>query len=160
MRRKDREITSFEEILEVIGRCSVCRLGLNDEDGYPYIVPLNFGTEVKDGRLRLYFHGATEGHKLDLIRRDSRAFFEMDCRHQLQYVEEKGFCSMSFESVMGKGRVHILDEEEKLHALEQMMAQYHKGRKAPFSKDALPRTCVFALDVEQISGKRKEPKQF
>lgn len=160
MRQKQREITELADILEVMRACDVCRLGLNDEDGYPYVLPLNFGMEVIDGRIRLYFHGALEGHKLDLIRRDSRAAFEMERGHQLQYVEERGYCTMNYESVLGKGRVHILDDQEKLHALETMMAQYHKGRKAPFDHAALPRTCVFALDVEQITGKRKEAKKF
>ena len=159
MRKKEREVTNRQEIIEIMRGCDVCRLGLNDEDGYPYVVPLNFGLEVLDGRIRLYFHGATEGHKLDLIRRDDRAFFEMDRKHELQYIEEKGYCTMNYESVMGKGRVKILEEDEKLHALETLMKAYHPGGDAPFSKAALPRTVVFALDVEEITGKRKERKK-
>ena len=160
MRKKEREVTDRQEIIEIMKGCDVCRLGLNDEDGYPYVVPLNFGLELQqDGKLRLYFHGATEGHKLDLIRRDDRAFFEMDRKHQLQYIEEQGYCTMNYESVMGKGRVKILGEDEKLHALETLMGAYHPGREAPFSKAALPRTTIFALDVEEISGKRKEAKK-
>ena len=160
MRKKEREVTNLQEIIEIMKGCDVCRLGLNDEDGYPYVVPLNFGLEVQpDGKLRLYFHGATEGHKLDLIRRDDRAFFEMDRKHQLQYIEEQGYCTMNYESVMGKGRVKILGEDEKLHALETLMGAYHPGKEAPFSKAALPRTTVFALDVEEITGKRKEAKK-
>ena len=160
MRKKEREVTNLQEIIEIMKGCDVCRLGLNDEDGYPYVVPLNFGLELQqDGKLRLYFHGATEGHKLDLIRRDDRAFFEMDRKHQLQYIEEQGYCTMNYESVMGKVRVKILGEDEKLHALETLMGAYHPGREAPFSKAALPRTTIFALDVEEISGKRKEAKK-
>lgn len=34
MRRKGREITDFEEIIEIIKKCDVCRIALNDED-YP-----------------------------------------------------------------------------------------------------------------------------
>ena len=160
MRKKEREVTDLQEIIEIMKGCDVCRLGLNDEDGYPYVVPLNYGLELQqDGKLRLYFHGATEGHKLDLIRRDDRAFFEMDRKHQLQYIEEQGYCTMNSESVMGKGRVKILDEDEKLHALETLMGAYHPGKEAPFSKAALPRTTVYALDVEEITGKRKEAKK-
>ena len=47
MRRNDREITEFSEMTDVMKRCDVCRLALNDEDGYPYLLPLNFG---RDGR--------------------------------------------------------------------------------------------------------------
>lgn len=42
MRQKDREVTELQEIIAIMRRCDVCRLALNDE-GYPYIVPLNFG---------------------------------------------------------------------------------------------------------------------
>ena len=83
----------------------------------------------------------------------------MDRKHELQYIEEKGYCTMNYESVMGKGRVKILDEDEKLHVLETLMKAYHPGGDAPFSKAALPRTAVFALDVEEITGKRKERKR-
>ena len=35
MRRKDREITDRQEMLDIMGRCDVCRLALNGSDGYP-----------------------------------------------------------------------------------------------------------------------------
>lgn len=36
MRRSDREVTKFSDIIAIIEKCDVCRLALNDED-YPYI---------------------------------------------------------------------------------------------------------------------------
>lgn len=51
MRRNDREITEFSEMTDVMKRCDVCRLALNDEEGYPYLLPLNFGMEETDGRV-------------------------------------------------------------------------------------------------------------
>ena len=42
MRRSDREIRDITEILAVIDRCKVCRLGFQDTNGV-YIIPLNFG---------------------------------------------------------------------------------------------------------------------
>ena len=54
MRRSDREIKDFDEIIEVINKCDVCRLAINDGD-YPYIVPMNFGLNIEDGKVVLYF---------------------------------------------------------------------------------------------------------
>ena len=70
MRRADREIQSFEEMVDVISRCDVCRLGLHDGD-YPYILPLNFGAKIETEAqtVTLYFHSALEGHKIELIRK-------------------------------------------------------------------------------------------
>ena len=104
MRRNDREITEFSEMTDVMKRCDVCRLALNDEDGYPYLLPLNFGMEETDGRVTLYFHGAKEGKKYDLIRKDVRASFEMDCSHRLVLSEKEDGCqcTMEYESVIGQ----------------------------------------------------------
>lgn len=157
MRKKNREIKNYDEIVGVMKKCDVCRLALNDE-GYPYIVPLNFGMKADEGKITLYFHSAMEGYKVDLMKKDSRASFEMDCGHQLQYAEEKGYCTMAYESVMGKGVIRILEEHEKMNALEEIMAHYHEGRKAYFNPAAMERTLVYALDVSEIRGKRKNPK--
>ena len=157
MRQKNREITDLEEIIEVMKHCDVLRLALND-DGYPYILPLNFGMDVSDGRITLLFHSALEGHKIDLIKKDNRASFEMDCKHQLQYFEDRGYCTMSYESVIGRGKIRILNDEEKLQALEKLMNHYHPDENAYFNPAAVDRTMVYTLEVEEITGKRKKPK--
>ena len=157
MRQGNREITEFNEIIEVMRKCDVCRLALND-NGYPYILPLNFGMEMVDGKITLYFHSALEGYKVDLIKKDNRASFEMDCKHQLQYFEEKGYCTMAYESVIGRGRIRILSDEEKMDALKRIMSHYHTGKDAYFNSAAIPRTLVYVLEVEKITGKRKKPK--
>ena len=111
MRRSDREITDIKEIVEIMRKCDVCRLALND-DGYPYILPLNFGVGFDNEKITLYFHSALEGRKVQLMERDNRASFEMDCGHALQYFEDKGYCTYAYESVIGKGHITILDESE------------------------------------------------
>ena len=40
MRRKDREITSYDKMLEIMQSCDCCRIGLKDKDSV-YILPLN-----------------------------------------------------------------------------------------------------------------------
>lgn len=158
MRQKNREITDFNEKIEVMKKCDVCRLALND-DGYPYIIPLNFGMSVEGKKVTLYFHSALEGYKVDLMKRDNRASFEMDRNHLLQYFEDKGYCTMSYESIIGKGKIRILNPDEKMNALRKLMAQYHNGDENKyFNPTAVERTLVYALDVEEIAGKRKEPK--
>ena len=154
MRRHDREITDRTAMLEVIRQCDVCRIALND-DGYPYILPLNFGWEEKDGTLLLYFHGANEGTKYDLMAKDNRASFEMDCKHRLEGDLAKGMCTMHYESVIGCGRMtEITDEAAKIHALEVLCRQYYKDG-FPFDKGALPMTRVLQLTVEKMTGKRR-----
>lgn len=160
MRQKQREITDEDELLEIMQKCDVCRLAFNHEDGYPYILPVNFGIGRRAGKLRLYFHSALEGAKIAIMEKDSRASFEMDCEHRLQYFPEQGYCTMSYESVIGRGRIEILADEEKEAALEILMDHYHPGKHAYFNPAAVPRTLVYALTVEEMTGKRKSIKKF
>ena len=124
MRRKDREIKDFNEIIEIIRKCDVCRIALHDGD-FPYIVPLNFGLDVQGQQVFFYFHAAAEGKKLDLIAKDNRASFEMDCDHHFILYEERMSCTMGYASVMGHGTIEIVPEEEKYNALKILMRQYH-----------------------------------
>ena len=159
MRRRDCEVIGLDELLGIMRRCDVCRLALNGSDGFPYIVPLNFGIQIDDkGNVGLVFHSALEGYKLDLMKADNRASFEMDCGHKLQYIEDKGYCTMLFESVMGKGKIRILSGDEKVSALRALMDQYHPGENAYYNPAATERTAVYLLDISEMTGKRKLPK--
>ena len=128
MRRADREVKDVNEMIEIMKRCDVCRLALNDE-GYPYILPLNFGVKEQGGQVTLYFHGAEKGKKYEVIEKDSRASFEMDCSHRLVSSEEDGQCTMEYESVIGKGNVEIVSEEEKMEALTIMTDHRSEERR-------------------------------
>lgn len=68
MRRKEREITDYNTMLEIVRKCDCLRLGFVDGDD-AYIVPLNYGYEDKDGELVIYCHGAKDGRKADLIKK-------------------------------------------------------------------------------------------
>ncbi|MCI8662025.1 MAG: pyridoxamine 5'-phosphate oxidase family protein [Hungatella sp.] len=153
MRRKDREITDFHEIIEIIRKCDVCRLALNDE-GYPYIVPLNFGLDVRGDQVYFYFHAAVKGKKLDLIAKDNRAAFEMDCGHNLLLFEEEMNCTMAYESVMGHGTIEHVPDEEKFQALKILMRQYH-AEDFKFNTNMMKATTVLKMTVLDMTGKRR-----
>ena len=154
MRKSDREIKSKEEIIDIIKRCDVIRLAFNNGD-YPYILPLNFGFEVKNDKVIFYLHSALEGTKVDIMKKDNRASFEMDTKHELQYYEEKGYCTMSYASIIGRGRIRILPEDEKMNALKKLMGHYHKSEDTYFNPAAISRTLVYSLEVEEMTAKRK-----
>lgn len=154
MRRSDREIKDFDGIVSALEKCDAVRLAFNDGD-IPYIVPLSFGIERNGDSLTLYFHGAPEGKKIDLIRREGRAAFEADCSHRLFFDREKGSCTTEYESVVGYGDVgFVTSEEEKIRALKILMKHYGE-EDFPFSLAVVPGTAVFRLDVRSVTGKRR-----
>lgn len=154
MRRSDREVTDFGEMIAIMEDCDVCRLALNGEDGVPYILPLNFGMRVEGGRVELFFHGATSGTKYALIGRDPRASFEMDCGHALVTDPKKGSCSMNYRSVIGQGRIAEVPESEKIAALRLILSHYRR-EDFPIVGPLLERTRVLKLTVERMSGKER-----
>lgn len=157
MRRKDREITDFDEIIKIIRKCDTIRLAINDED-YPYIVALNFGMEVVDGQIFFYLHSALKGKKIDLLKKDNRVSFEMDTDHIFIMKEEKMSCTMGYESVTGRGRIEFLKEEEKFEALKILMAKYHQ-EDFEFNTKLIPATNVMRLKVENIWAKRRNNRE-
>lgn len=153
MRRKEREVTDYGRMLEIVEACDCCRIGLTDERG-AYIVPLNFGWENRDGELILYFHGANEGKKIDLIRSQPEISFEMDTRHEL--TAGKTACSYSYlyQSVMGRGRIEILQElSEKAHGLDLVMEHYTAKKEWKYPEPMLRQMAVLKLTVTEWSGK-------
>lgn len=154
MRRSDREITDFKEILTIMEQCDVCRLAFNDIKA-PYILPLNFGMEVRDRQIYLYFHGAAEGAKYARIERSPTVSFEMDCAHRLVSDAASGYCTMEYKSVIGYGTIErITNEQEKISALTHLVNHYHK-QPFPFNPAALPRTAVMRLTVESMRAKAR-----
>lgn len=154
MRRKDREITDSAEIIEIIRKCEVCRLGLS-RDNQPYVVPVNFGFEYTDGKLTLYFHCAHAGMKLDFIDGNPRACFEMDCSHRL--ITDDCACefTMEYESVIGFGEIRrIIDPAEKETGLRVLMKQYSGDSGHSFTTAQVASVTVLRLDADQFTGKR------
>ena len=153
MRRKDREITDFNEIINIIKKCDVCRIALNDKD-FPYIVPLNFGLDIQGKEVYLYFHCAMEGKKLDLIAKDNRVTFEMDCDHNFILYEEIMSWTMGYESVIGHGVIETVPDENKYESLKILMRQYH-AEDFKFNTDMMRVTTVLKMTVIDMVGKRR-----
>ena len=153
MRRKDREITDFNEIINIIKKCDVCRIALNDKD-FPYIVPLNFGLDIQGKEVYLYFHYAIKKKKLDLIAKDNRVTFEMDCDHNFILYEERMSCTMGYESVIGHGVIETVPDENKYESLKILMRQYH-AEDFKFNTDMMRVTTVLKMTVIDMVGKRR-----
>ncbi len=156
MRRKDREIIDEYKIDEIIKQCYCCRLGFVD-NGKPYIVPLSFGFTHENGKRILYFHGAKEGRKIDLIQATGFACFEMDTQYSLNPGDEACDYSCAFQCVMGEGRITLLeDNDDTCFALTQIMQKETGKSNWVFPPIMLNQTATFKLEVETISCKEHE----
>lgn len=152
MRRSEREVKSFSEILDIVEKSDVVRVSFFDEK-YPYIVPLSFGFEADGDDLKLYFHCAAEGKKIELIEKNNNVCFECDV---FDGYRGSGMSITTFyKSVIGFGKVHKCENEEKVKGLELLMKHcgYEAEREMLLKCAKLQSTAVFCLEAEEISGK-------
>ncbi|WP_434509603.1 pyridoxamine 5'-phosphate oxidase family protein [Desulfitobacterium sp. AusDCA] len=158
MRRKDREITSFNEILSVMKACSVCHVAFYDDE-YPYVVPMNFGMQVNGSDIILYFHGANAGKKHDLIKKNNKVAFVMECTYGIVTGKQVGACecTMEFESIMGTGVIDYLNDNQKAEALSALLEHYNvcEGPEYHFHDEVVPKTSVLRLKVHSLTGKKR-----
>jgi nitroimidazol reductase NimA-like FMN-containing flavoprotein (pyridoxamine 5'-phosphate oxidase superfamily) len=154
MRRKDREIREKIDVIEIIDKCEVCRIGLA-KDNVPYVVPMNYGYEYVDEKLKLYFHGAKEGKKLDIIGENPFACFQIDCSNKLVIGKEAWNYTMEYESVMGSGIISICtDMNEKIHGMNLLMKQYVKDKEFDFPGEIVESIVILKMEVMEFTGKR------
>ena len=159
MRRKDREVKDFDEIISIFKKCRVLHLALVS-NGKPYSVPVNFGYDVReeDGKKRLsvYFHGAGEGKKIDALKENPEVSFCAESFAETEGTTEDA-CSWTcyYESVIGFGKAEILtDSSERTKGLDAIML--HNGYKIPagvkfiaYSAMHLARTAVVKIEVDE-----------
>ena len=67
--RRGKQLLPPEESIQILEQGTSGVLAVAGDAGYPYAVPLSY--VYMDGKL--YFHCAKSGHKLDAIRRNSKA---------------------------------------------------------------------------------------
>jgi uncharacterized protein len=152
MRRAERELADPAELETILQRAQVLFLALRDEPA-PYVVPVCFGAE----RGVIYVHSAAAGAKIDLIARHPMVGFSASTEMRVIPADSPCRFSSRAESVVGTGRAEILaDEAEKRHGLDLIMRHY-AGGSVPLSvydPAALARTCVIAVRVRTMRGKR------
>ena len=140
-------------MLDILSRCDCCRVGFADGESV-YIVPLNFAWVQRAGQVSFYFHGAKEGRKMELARANPRVGFELDTSHRLKKGECACQYSYLYESIIGEGRLRIVDDRaEKIAGLQCLMRKYGGQEPWSFDQRALERVAVLRLDVEHWSCK-------
>ncbi|MGI6711821.1 MAG: pyridoxamine 5'-phosphate oxidase family protein [Bacillota bacterium] len=153
MRRKDLAVNDPTRIDEIILSCDCCRLAFADGT-HPYIVPLSFGYERKDEMQVFYFHGASVGRKVDLIRRLGYAGFELDGGGIVNPNEKACDFSVRYQSIVGEGEItELTDAMEKTQALQVIMKRYSGRGDWEFPEAVLAKTGVFRLVVKEICAR-------
>ena len=154
MTKRERQITDQNQIMAILDTAKVLHLGLA-VDNEPYVVPMNYGYTVEDGKVTLYLHSALRGKKLDMIRTNPRVFVELDCDRTPFEGEQPCQYGLGYSSVMGRGKAVIVEDvEEKIEALKHLM-KTQTGKDFSFTEQLVSIVAVIRIDVEEFTAKHR-----
>jgi nitroimidazol reductase NimA-like FMN-containing flavoprotein (pyridoxamine 5'-phosphate oxidase superfamily) len=112
-----------EFIEKVINSCDVCFVGMADDDGTPYVLPMNFGYRDKT----VILHSAPDGRKVDILNKNPKVSIVFSTGSELVYQHKQVACSYRVRStsVIISGVVEFVeDNESKREALNILMDNY------------------------------------
>lgn len=159
MTRREQQVTDINEIIEILEKSKVVHVGMLDGDE-PYVVPMNYGYTLVDGKLILYLHGARRGRKIDALRANPKVFFEMCC--DVTPFEGEVACKygITYASIMGRGVATLVEDvEEKKKALSVLM-KTQVNKDFTFEDKLTTVVSIIRIDtLEFTAKKRNAPKK-
>ena len=154
MTKRERQVTDPEQIRHILDTAKVLHLGLavNNE---PYVVPMNYGYTMEDGKLTLYLHSAVRGKKLDMVRANPKVFFSLDCDRMPFEGRVPCQYGLVYSSIMGRGTAAIVEDvEEKKQAMSILM-KTQTGKDFTFEDRLVTIVTVIRIDVAEYTAKHR-----
>ena len=154
MTKRELQITDETQIRNILDTAKVLHLGLA-VDNEPYVVPMNYGYTMEEGKLVIYLHSAVKGKKLDMLRKNPKVFFSVDCDRMP--FEGKVACQYGLvdSSVMGSGTAQIVEDvEEKKRAMSALM-KTQTGKDFEFNEKLVSIVTVIRIDVAEYTAKHR-----
>ena len=152
--KRENKVTDPEQILHILDTAKIVHVGMavNDE---PYVVPMNYGYTMEDGKLALYLHSAVKGKKLDMLRANPKVFFSIDCDRQPFEGRVPCQYGLVYSSIMGKGTAALVeDPEAKMQAMSILM-KTQTGKDFTFNERLVSIVTVIRIDAHEYTAKHR-----
>lgn len=146
-------ITNQIEIDNIILSCKQCFVGMLEEDGTPYVIPMSFG--YSDGIIIL--HSAPHGKHLCLLEKDNRVCITFCTdNNPIKYQHPDVACSYSVESksVLCKGKIEFVEDlKEKDKLIKLFMKHYSDKNDFNISTPAIKNVKIWTMKPEIVTAK-------
>ena len=147
-------VTDPEQIRHILDSGKVLHLGLSVNDE-PYVVPMNYGYTMEDGKLVIYLHSAVKGKKLEMIRTNPRVCFNIDCDRMPFEGRVPCQYGMVYSSILGRGTAALVeDPEDKMEAMSILM-KTQTGKDFTFNERLVSIVTVIRIDVTEYTAKHR-----
>ena len=154
MTKRERQVTDPVQIQHILDAGKVLHLGLavNNE---PYVVPMNYGYTMENGKLTLYLHSAVRGRKLDMIRENPNVFFEIECDRMPFEGRVPCQYGMVYSSIMGRGEAVIVEDVEQKKTAMSILMKTQTGKDFTFEDRLVSIVTVIRIDVAEYTAKHR-----
>ena len=154
MTRREREITDIDEIRGILDRAKIVHVGMVDGNR-PYVVPMNYGYTLNDGKLTFYLHGAMRGRKLDVIRTNPNVFVELDT--DIVPFEGEVACKygLCYSSVMGEGVAEIVEDTELKKEALSIFMKTQTGKDFEFNDKMVSVVSIIKINISEFTAKKR-----
>lgn len=151
---REKLVTDMNEIVKILDNSKVVHVGMIDGDE-PYVVPMNYGYTLEDGKLTLWLHCAKRGRKLDVLRANNKVFFEMECG--IQPFEGDIACryGISYSSIMGRGTAEIVEDVEIKKAALTYLMKTQTGMDFEFEDKMASIVSIIKIDTVEFTAKHR-----
>ena len=148
--RRFKQQLSDEECIEVLKNALRGVISFNGENGYPYAIPINQFYDEDDHKL--YFHGALQGLKLDLLKINNKVCFTV---MDEGYVKE-GEWALNIKSVVCLGRMEILNDRNKMLEQCRKLARKFYPTEESIEEEIVKagsRVNMIVMTIDRMTGK-------
>ena len=147
-------VTDPEQIRHILDSGKVLHLGLSVNDE-PYVVPMNYGYTMEDGKLVIYLHSAVKGKKLEMVQANPRVCFNIDCDRMPFEGRVPCQYGMVYSSILGRGTAALVeDPEDKMEAMSILM-KTQTGKDFTFNERLVSIVTVIRIDVTEYTAKHR-----
>lgn len=159
MRRYEKMIKDPDIVSAMLDTFDVAYVGFHDSE-YPYVVPLNFGYEIKDSKLYIYVHFALTGYKLELMEKDPRVCVTMASFYENHAKPYKSFLH-NYRSVMAFGKMSLVPKSDMpkfRNAMNHLLSHYGRDTTSiQPGRMMIMNMYQIECDWDMVYGKSEQP---
>ena len=148
---KTKLITDQQIIDDIIHSCDICFVGMIDNKGQAYVIPMNFG--YRDNII--YLHSGQEGKHISCLEKNNRVCITFCSDRRIAYQNQEVACSYTMKSysVLANCEISFPEEpEKKREALDILMSHYSK-ETFKYSDPAVRNVKIWKAEVKEFTCK-------
>ena len=144
-------IEEKENIEKIIRSSKFCYVGMADENGFPYVLPMTFGYD--DGVI--YFHSAQEGKAIRILGKNPKVCIAFCTQPELIWQHPDVACSyrMKGKSVLCEGEVVFEEDFVEKEKILHIIMHHYSDKTFTFSVPAVNNVKIWKVEIETMCAK-------